>query len=125
MKVPSLFSPHNLHQEYHSLPTQNVGQGSEEEQKMLSPRQPLDESVNRIMPDKDDEISFGIKNFDKPRRTVSIRARDSQIQIVRRNIGEEPVSSSKGFASYVILGQYQKGRNRSSAQLRSNVPNNR
>ena len=63
---------------------------------MNNSKQPLDDSVNRE--ENDDEIQnlkslpIYTKSYDKvPIRTASIKTKDSQIQIVRRNIGEEPV----------------------------------
>ena len=58
---------------------------------MLSPKQPLDDSVNRVF-DEEEHIPLKTKSHENPPfRSVSIKAKDSQIQIVRRNIGEEPV----------------------------------
>lgn len=56
---------------------------------MHEPHMPSDESVNRII---DPEEFKSFHHIDKiPIRTSSLRTKDSQIQIVRRNLIEEPV----------------------------------
>ena len=62
---------------------------------MNNPKNPFHDSDNRILGCDDSSIkkpSFSHKSIDIfPARTASIKTKDSQIQIVRRNIGEEPV----------------------------------
>lgn len=56
---------------------------------MHEPHLPSDDSVNRIL---EPEEFKSFHNIDKiPIRTSSLRTKDSQIQIVRRNLIEEPV----------------------------------
>ena len=51
----------------------------------------MEDSLNRMHGDEE-QIPLQTKSHETaPLRTISIKARDSQIQIVRRNIGEEPV----------------------------------
>jgi len=63
--------------------------------RMNNPKHPSHDSVNRILGCDDFSIknpSFSHKSIENsPARTASIKTKDSQIQIVRRNIGEEPV----------------------------------